>query len=279
MNILTKNEIAELNAKVKEIRKMTILAIGNLGVGHIGGAMSIAETLTLLYYRHMNIDVKTPNKPDRDKLVLSKGHAGPTLYSILADKGFFPKSWLDTLNKGGSRLPSHCDMNLTPGIDMTTGSLGQGFSCAVGLALGDRMNRYGNTIYTIIGDGECNEGQIWEAAMAGAQFKLSNLIAFTDYNKMELDGYMHEIMDIADITSKWLSFGWYVQRIDGHNFSEIDRAVWNARAETCRPSMIILDTVKAKGFSPAEGQISSHNMSFDIEKAREAVAVLDKEIV
>jgi transketolase len=226
----------------------------------------------------MNIDANKPEKPDRDKLVLSKGHAGPTLYSILADKGFFPAAWLDTLNKGGSRLPSHCDMNLTPGIDMTTGSLGQGFSCSIGLALGDRMNGYSNTVYSIIGDGESNEGQIWEAAMAGAQFKLGNLIAFTDYNKMELDGYMYEIMDISDITSKWLSFGWYVQRIDGHDFREIDRAVQNAKAETHRPSMIILDTVKAKGFAPGEGQVASHNMKFDIDKAKEAVAVLEKEL-
>jgi transketolase len=227
----------------------------------------------------MRIDVSHPTKGDRDKLVLSKGHAGPTLYSILADKGFFPEEWLDTLNKGGSKLPSHCDMNLTPGVDMTTGSLGQGFSCSIGLALGDRMNDYDNIIYSIIGDGESNEGQIWEAAMAGAQYKLSNLIAFTDYNKMELDGYMHEIMDISDITSKWLSFGWYVQRVDGHDFRELDRAVLNAKAESCRPSMIILDTVKGKGFFPGEGQVASHNMKFDIDKAREAVAVLEKESI
>ncbi len=279
MEMLTEKDVSELKAKAKQIRRMTILSMGNLGVGHIGGAMSIVETLTLLYYRHMNIDVNNPKKPDRDKLVLSKGHAGPSLYSILADKGYFPEDWLDTLNKGGSRLPSHCDMNLTPGIDMTTGSLGQGFSCSIGIALGDRMNGYNNTIYTVIGDGESNEGQIWEAAMAGAQFKLSNLIAFTDYNKMELDGYMHEVMDISDITSKWLSFGWYVQRVNGHDFRELDRAVQNAKAESQRPSMIILDTVKAKGFAPGEGKVASHNMKFDLKEAESAVAVLEKEPV
>ncbi len=277
MKRLTDEKVSELKIKAKEIRKMTIMSMGKIGVGHIGGAMSIVDALTLLYYRHMNIDVDDPKKPDRDKLVLSKGHAGPALYSILADLGYFPGQWLDTLNLGGSRLPSHCDMNLTPGIDMTTGSLGQGFSCSVGLALGDRMSGYGNTIYSIIGDGESNEGQIWEAAMSAAQFKLGNLIAFTDYNKMELDGYMYEVMDISDITSKWLSFGWYVQRVDGHNFNDIDRAILNAKAETSRPSMIILDTVKAKGFAPGEGKVESHNMKFDITAAEQAIAVLDKE--
>ena len=279
MEQLTEKEIYELQAKAKEIRKKTIMAIGKLGVGHIGGAMSVADLLTILYYRHMRIDVNNPKKADRDKLVLSKGHAGPTLYSILSDKGFFPDHWLDTLNRGGSRLPSHCDMNLTPGIDMTTGSLGQGFSCAVGLALGDRMNGCENMIYTVIGDGESNEGQVWEAAMAAAQYRLGNLIAFTDYNKMELDGWMYEIMDIADITSKWLAFGWYVQRVNGHDFMELDRAIMNAHKEKNRPSMIILDTVKGKGFDFGEGRLDSHNMKFDISIAEKAVEALDEKAV
>ena len=278
MEGLTGSEAGFLKAKAAEIRKKTITAIGNLGVGHIGGAMSAADLLTILYYRHMRIDVNDPKKPDRDKLVLSKGHAGPTLYSILSDQGFFPEQWLETLNRGGSRLPSHCDMNLTPGIDMTTGSLGQGFSCAVGLALGDRMNGYDNIIYTMIGDGESNEGQIWEAGMAAAQYKLKNLIAFTDYNKMELDGWMHDIMDIADITSKWLAFGWYVQRVNGHDFYELDRAIINAQNECQRPSMIVLDTIKGKGFDYGEGRLDSHNMKFDSEIARKAVEALDREL-
>jgi len=275
---LDDTQIVDLETKARQIRKMTILSMGKLGVGHIGGAMSVTDVMTILYYRHMQIDVNKPRKRDRDKLVLSKGHAGPALYSILADKGFFPKSWLDTLNKGGSNLPSHCDMNLTPGIDMTTGSLGQGLSCAIGLALADKMDGHDCNIYSIIGDGESNEGQIWEAAMSGAQFKLGNLIAFTDYNKMELDGYMHEIMDIADITSKWLAFGWYVQRVDGHNFQEMNRAIENAKAEQERPSMIILDTVKAKGFNLGEGRLDSHNMKFNYEQAQSAVAALEEEV-
>lgn len=277
MNELTEKDLSCLKTKAKEIRKKTILAMGKLGVGHIGGSMSIIDLLTLLYYRHMRIDVNDPKKPDRDKLVLSKGHAGPALYSILADKGFFPESWLDDLNQGGTHLPSHCDMNLTPGIDMTTGSLGQGFSCSLGIALGDRMNGYDNIVYSIIGDGESNEGQIWEAAMAASQYKLGNLIAFTDYNKMELDGWMNEIMDIADITSKWLSFGWYVQRVNGHDFIELNRAIENSKKDTNRPSMIILDTIKGKGFKYGEGKIESHNMKFGIDIAEKAIKELDKE--
>jgi len=211
---------------------------------------------------------------ERDRLVVSKGHAGPALYSILADLGFFSVEDLDTLNQGGTFLPSHCDMNLTPGIDMSTGSLGQGFSCAVGIAIGQKMLEVPYHTYAIIGDGESNEGQIWEAAMAAAQYRLNNLIAFTDYNKMEIDGYLNDVMDIADITSKWLSFGWFVQRVNGHDFDSMNHAVDRAKKELTRPSMIILDTIKGKGFSPAEGMLSSHNMKFDIETAQKAVSDL-----
>ncbi|MCG8571899.1 MAG: transketolase [Spirochaetes bacterium] len=266
----------ELEAKAKEIRKLTIDAIGYLGVGHIGGAMSIVDVLTILYYKYMNVEPKNPKKPDRDKLVLSKGHAGPALYSVLADKGYFPKEWLHTLNVGGTNLPSHCDMRRTPGIDMSTGSLGQGLSAAIGIALGDRLSKYDNTVYCIIGDGESNEGQVWEAAQAAAQFKMSNLIAFTDYNKMEIDGYMQDIMNIEDLNSKWLSFGWFVQRINGHNFAELSNAIERAKAEPYRPSMIIMDTIKGKDCFFCENDLGSHNMPFDYEKAQEAIRRLDE---
>jgi len=174
-----------LKDKALEIRKMTIEEIGTLGVGHIGGAMSVVEILTLLYFDRMKVDPKNPRMEDRDQLVLSKGHAGPTLYATLALKGFFPMDWLSTLNQGGTHLPSHCDRNQTPGIDMTTGSLGQGFSAAVGIALGLRMDKKPSRVYTIIGDGESDEGQIWEAALFAAHQGLSNLVAFTDYNKQQ----------------------------------------------------------------------------------------------
>ncbi len=273
---MEEKELMLLKENAREIRKLTIDAIGYLGVGHIGGAMSIVEVLTLLYYKHMNIDPKNPRKPDRDMLVLSKGHAGPSLYSTLALKGFFPMDWLHTLNQGGTNLPSHCDRNRTPGIDMTTGSLGQGLSAAVGIALGNRLDGHNNNVYAIIGDGESNEGQVWEAAMSAAMFKLNKLIAFTDYNKMQIDGYTKEIMDIDDLTSKWLSFGWHVQRVDGHDFQAMDRAVEIAKSEQFRPSMIVLDTIKGKGCSFAEGLLSNHNMKFDYEKAKEAIKKLEE---
>lgn len=271
---MTNEEVSELKKAANQIRLLTIEAIANLGVGHIGGSLSVVEVLTLLYYRHMDVDPRDPGRPDRDRLVLSKGHAGPALYSTLATKGFFPVEWLRTLNVGGTRLPSHCDMNQTPGIDMTTGSLGQGLSAAIGICLGNRLDGRSRKVYAIIGDGETNEGQIWEAAMAATQFKLNHLIAFTDYNKLQIDGFMHEVMDIDDLNAKWVAFGWFVQRVNGHDFEEMDGAVTRAKAEAFRPSMIILDTKKGKGAFFAENKVESHNMAIDPKAAQSAMAML-----
>ena len=270
-------EIILLKEKAKEIRKTTIESIGYLGVGHIGGALSVVEVLTLLYHRHLDVSPNEPKKKDRDKLVLSKGHAGPALYSVLADKGFFPKEWLYTLNKGGTNLPSHCDMNRTPGIDMSTGSLGQGISAAIGIALANRLDNIDKKVYLIIGDGESNEGQVWEGAMAAAHYKLNNLIAFTDCNKMQIDGYVHEIMNIEDLNAKWNAFGWFVQRVNGHDFLDMDIAIERAKKESLRPSMIILDTIKGKGAFFAENRLDNHNMNVDYETAKEACRMLDEE--
>ena len=173
--------------KAKEIRALTATCISNLGAGHIGGSLSIVDVLTVLYYKHMNIDPKNPKWDERDRLVVSKGHAGPAVYATLAHKGYIDKEELLTLNKLGTNLPSHCDMNKTPGVDMTTGSLGQGISCAVGMALASKMRKTPEHIYVIIGDGESQEGQVWEAAMYASQRKLDNLIVFLDYNKYQLD--------------------------------------------------------------------------------------------
>jgi transketolase len=271
------NELNDLIKKAQEIRILTIEAIGFLGVGHIGGCMSVVEVLTLLYYKTMDIDPANPYKENRDKLVLSKGHAGPTLYSILADKGFFPKEWLHTLNVGGTNLPSHCDMNRTPGIDMTTGSLGQGLSAAIGLALGMRMDGIDRHIYALIGDGESQEGQNWEAAMTASHYKLGNLIAFTDYNKMQIDGYTKDIMNIDNLESKWKGFNWFTQRVDGHDMGAIEKAIITAKEEKDRPSMIIMDTIKGKGCSFAEGELGNHNMVFSYEQAKEAISILEGE--
>jgi transketolase len=273
---MTTGELAELKRTANRIRVLTIDAIAHLGVGHIGGALSIADVLVLLYCRHMDADPLDPARPGRDRLVLSKGHAGPVLYSMLADRGFFPAEWLHTLNQGGTRLPSHCDMNRTPGIDMTTGSLGQGLSAAIGICLGNRLDGRTNNVYAIIGDGETNEGQVWEAAMAASQFKLNHLIAFTDYNKLQIDGFMHEVMDIADLSAKWVAFGWFVQRVNGHDFEEMDSAIARAKAELFRPSMIILDTKKGKGADFAENKAESHNMVIDRKAAQEAIALLQE---
>ena len=278
--MLESNELSGLESFAREIRKKTLYTIGKLGVGHIGGALSIVDMLALLYGREMRCDPKEPRREDRDIFILSKGHAGPALYAALAIKGFFPISWLDTLNHGGTNLPSHCDRNRTPGIDMTTGSLGQGLSAASGIALGRKMDGVKAAdgkpvnVFCIIGDGESNEGQNWEAAMFAAQFKLSNLIAFTDYNKMQIDGTTEQIMDLGDIEGKWKSFGWYVQRCSGHDFNAMHEAVSNARANGGKPSMIICDTIKGKGAAFCEGKLESHNMNFDLETAQKAIAAL-----
>lgn len=266
----------ELLLKSREIRRLTIESVGHLGVGHIGGCLSVVDVLTVLYYSVMNIDPKNPHKEGRDRLVLSKGHAGPALYSILADKGFFPKQELYTLNKLGTNLPSHCDMLKTPGIDMTTGALGQGFSCAVGIAIGAKLKKDGATIYAIIGDGESQEGQIWEAAMYASHKKLDNLIAFTDFNKLQIDGPVEEINRLGDLTAKWESFGWFVQKIDGHDHSVIYEAIERAKNNgQLKPSMIILDTIKGKGVSfVEEAGVNNHNMPITSEQVQVALKEL-----
>jgi len=267
-------KLRELEARAKEIRKLTIEEIGTLGVGHIGGAMSVVELLALLYFEKMHIDPKQPRMDDRDWLVMSKGHAGPAVYATLALRGFFPLDWLSTLNQGGSRLPSHCDRNKTPGVDMTTGSLGQGFSAAVGIALAHSIDKKQVITYTVIGDGESDEGQIWEAALFAGNRKLSRLIAFTDYNKQQLDGFTKEIADLGDIEGKWRSFGWHVLRCDGHDIAALSDAIDKGRAQNGAPTMIIMDTIKGKGCSFAEGLVSNHNMNYTMEQARAAIAEL-----
>ncbi len=271
---MTVAEVRELEALAKEIRVLTIDEIAHLGVGHIGGAMSVVEILTLLYHRHLRADPKNPGKSDRDRLVLSKGHAGPALYATLAVKGFFPKDWLHTLNKGGTSLPSHCDRTKTPGIDMSTGSLGQGISAAAGIALGMRMNKLDARTYCVIGDGESDEGLVWEAAMFAAHYKLDNLIAFTDFNKLQIDGATEEVMNLADIRAKWESFGWHAVRIPGHDFNAMDEAIAEAKARKGKPSMIVLDTVKGKGCDFCEGLATNHNMTITREQADKAIAAL-----
>ena len=255
-----------LELKCTEVRENILTEIGELGVGHLGGSLSMVELLVTLYYKHMNVDPKNPQKAGRDRLIVSKGHSGPAVYAVLAEKGYFPEEWLMTLNKPGTNLPSHCDMNRTPGIDMTTGSLGQGFSCAVGIALASKLKKDGANIYTIIGDGESQEGQIWEAAMFASHHKLDNLIAFTDYNKLQLDDSIENICSIEPLADKWKAFGWDVTEVfEGNNCDEIDKAVLEAK-KSQKPVMIILHTVKGFGVDFAEkAGISNHSMTVSKE--------------
>jgi transketolase len=272
--MLDTQTLEALKAKATDLRISTIHEIAHLGNGHIGGAMSIIEVLTYLYFHEMNINPSNPAMEGRDRFVCSKGHAGPAVYATLAEKGYFPKEWLMTLNQGGTNLPSHCDMLKTPGIDFTTGSLGQGASAAVGIALGQRLKGESSYTYLMIGDGESQEGQVWEAAEFASTQKLGNLIAFTDFNRQQLDGYTEDIICMDNIDTRWLGFNWHVQRINGHDFKQIDHAVQCAKEVKDRPSMIILDTIKSKGYLPGEGIKANHSMTVSHEDEERAIAAL-----
>lgn len=263
-----------LEQHAKAIRKQLIHCIAKLGIGHVGGSLSIADALAVLYFDVLNIDPSHPQKPDRDRFVLSKGHAGPAVYAALALRGFFPMAWLDTLNQPNTLLPSHTDKNKTPGVDMTTGSLGQGFSAAVGMAVAAKMDHSPFKIYTMISDGESQEGQIWEAAMFAGNQGLDTLIAFTDYNQMQIDGTVNEINDPAPLDEKWRAFKWHVQVIDGHDVIAIRDAIHIAQNTHGKPSMILLKTIKGKGAFFAEGQVGSHNMPVTPEQAEKAIKEL-----
>ena len=267
-------DLEKLNSKSREIRKMLIEEILNLGKGHYGGSLSIVDILVLLYNVEMNIDVTNPGMENRDRLVLSKGHAGPALYAVLADKGYISKEDLNTLNKENTCLPSHCDMNKTTGVDMTTGSLGQGISCAVGMAKASKIKNDNCYIYCIVGDGECNEGQVWEAAMAASSSGLNNLIVFIDYNKMQLDGKLIDILDMGDMHKKWESFGFYVESVDGHNFEEMHNAICNGKKQY-KPIAIVLNTVKGKGVSIIENAgYKNHSMGLTDDDFKKSIVEL-----
>lgn len=262
------NEIKKFAAR---IRLETVKEVGKRGFGHLGGALSVVDALAVLYSGVMNIDPKNPDWPDRDKLVMSKGHAGPALYAALALKGYFPVEWLDTLNQPGTRLPSHCDRKLTPGIDMTTGSLGQGVSTSCGLALAQKMDGKNARTYLFVGDGECNEGQVWEGALFAPQQKLDNLTMFVDYNHKQLDGTTEEIMDMGDIAAKFTAFGWHVQSIDGGDVEAIAKAVEIAKAEKNKPSCIVLNTVKGAGVPCIEEIELNHHIMLEGELLQRAI--------
>lgn len=263
----------ELLAYAADIRTQIIRMISKVGSGHVGGSLSIADLMACLYGGQMKINPAMPHMENRDRIVLSKGHAGPAMYAALALRGYFPMEMLDTLNQPPTNLPSHTDRNRTPGVDMTTGSLGQGASTAVGIALARKMQGKDNYTYLILGDGECQEGQVWEAAMFASAKKLSRLIAFLDLNGKQLDCEIEETMG-ADpaYAKKFAAFGWNVIDVaDGHDIESIWKAIDEAKGnQTEQPTIIILHTVKGKGWSEAECQESCHSMSVSDEQARQA---------
>lgn len=263
-----------------DIRIETIRQMCSFGVGHIGGSASIADALAVLYGKAMRYRPEDPNWHERDYLVMSKGHCGPALYAALALSGFFPKEWLATLNQNGTRLPSHCDRNKTPGIDASTGSLGQGVSIACGFALGKRMRGLPGTVFAIAGDGEVQEGQVWEAAQFAAHRELGNLIMLIDENGSQLDGRVEDICKPFDLVEKFRSFGWDARRVTGYDVEAISAAIDEMRASNApnMPHALILNTRKGIGCLFAERKALNHHMSVSQSDADEAIAEIERRL-
>ena len=259
-----------------EIRLLTLKELEHRGFGHYGGSLSIVETLAVLYGEVLNVDPTHPKNPERDYCILSKGHAGPALYAALALRGFFSEDMLYTLNENGTKLPSHPDRNLTPGIDMTTGSLGQGISVATGVALSHKLSNKENYTYCIVGDGELNEGQCWEAFQFAAHHQLNRLIVFIDDNKKQLDGYTADIIDPLDLTDKFEAFGFYTIKVDGSSIKEIYEAIERGKAQSDLPVAIILDTVKGQGVPCIENIMANHHIRPTEQQHEEILAAITK---
>lgn len=271
---MNQSKIAELEAFAKQIRIETLRELAAAGSGHIGGALDLADVLAVLYQDMMNVDPSHPDDPARDYFVLSKGHAGPVLYATLALMGYFPIEQLATLNKPGTKLPSHCDCRKTKGVDMTAGSLGQGIGAAVGIALGNKKAGRNNYTYCIIGDGEMDEGSVWEAMLLAPQFQLDHLIVIVDNNGLQIDGATKDIVNLGDISEKARSFGWYTLDVDGHDVEAIHHTLSIAR-KAGKPAFINLHTVKAKGWPKYENQLGSHHVkSISHEEAEAVIAAL-----
>ena len=267
-------DISFLKEKAKEIRKSIVSMITEAKSGHPGGSLSATDILTALYFSEMNVDPTNPKMEGRDRFVLSKGHAAPAIYATLAEKGYFSKDELMTLRKFGSRLQGHPDMKKLPGIEISTGSLGQGLSVANGMALNAKIFNENYRTYVVLGDGEIQEGQIWEAAMTAAHYKLDNLCAFLDSNNLQIDGNVSEIMGVEPLDKKWEAFGWNVIKIDGHDFEQILSALDKAREYKGKPTMIIAKTIKGKGVSFMENVCGFHGVAPTLEELERALAEL-----
>ncbi len=259
-------------------RKHAITGIYNAASGHPGGSLSIADILAVLYFEKMNIDPQNPKKADRDRFVLSKGHCAPALYGTLAERGYFPTDLCKTFRQADSILQGHPDMKGVPGVDMSTGSLGQGISAANGMALSAKLDNKDYKVYTILGDGEIEEGQVWEAAMFAAHYKLDNLVAFLDFNGLQIDGDIREVMNSTPIDKKFEAFNWNVITIDGHDYDQIRNAIDEAHKVVGKPTIIIAKCVKGKGVSFMENQAGWHGAAPNKEQFEQAIAELDAAI-
>ena len=272
-------DITALEKIAVQVRKGIIEEVYSAKSGHPGGSLSCADILTVLYFNQMNIDEKKPDDQNRDRLVLSKGHAAPALYSVLAEKGYFDKELLKTFRKIGSNLQGHPDMNKVPGVDMTTGSLGQGISAAVGMAIASKMNKAGCKIYCILGNGEIEEGQVWEALIAASKNKLDNLCVILDNNNLQIDGEIDKVGGMNNMTEKLLSFGFNVINIDGHNISSIIDAITTAKQTKGKPTVIIAKTIKGKGVSFMENKAEWHGKAPSEEEYNMAMTDLDNVMI
>lgn len=270
--------LTRLNLKAQILRLHVVNMIGVEHVGHLGGSCSIADVVAALYFHIMKVNPQQPKDPDRDRFLLSKGHAALIQYAALAEAGFFPMDELKTVKRLGSNLQGHPDMLKTPGIEANTGSLGQGLSVANGLALGMRLDQSSRRVYVVVGDGEQAEGQIWEAAMASANYKLDNLTAILDRNRLQATGPVDERFKIGNLNEKWTAFGWNVLEIDGHDMGQILQAFAQAETVKGKPTLIIANTIKGKGISFAENVVSFHNGAMTQEQFDTAVAELEASV-
>jgi len=266
--------IEEMEAIAKRLRRHIISMIGKAGSGHPGGSLSAVEIVTTLYFKLLHHKPQDPQWPDRDRFVLSKGHAAPLLYSTLAECGYFPVEELATLRQLDSRLQGHTDRTLTPGVEMSAGALGQGLSFAIGIALAGRLNLQKYRVYVLLGDGECDEGQVWEAAMSAAHFKADNLVAIVDNNGQQIDGWNCDVMSLEPFNKKWQAFGWHVIEVDGHNFTQLIDAFEQTKQVKGQPSVIIAHTIKGKGVSFMENNPDFHGKAPNAEQVEIALKEL-----
>lgn len=268
----------ELEIKAYNIRKNAVTAVYSASSGHPGGSLSSADLMAVLYFDEMNVDPKNPKMEDRDRFVLSKGHCSPALYGTLAEAGFFDKEELKTFRHIDSRLQGHPDMKHIPGVDMSTGSLGLGISAACGMALSAKAYKKDYRVYALLGDGEIEEGQVWEAAMYASHYKLDNLCIFVDLNGLQIDGSTAEVMNSSPLDKKFEAFGWNTLTIDGHNYDEIKKALRDARGTKGKPTAVIMKTIKGKGVSYMENSVKWHGVAPNEEEYEKAISELDAHI-